>query len=219
MYKTVLFDLDGTLLNTIQDLADAANYVCLENGWPTHTLQEYKRFVGNGIPTLCSRFSPPQHRSPQQLSATLAAFSARYNAHKQDSTAPYPGIPALLAHLKQQGVAMGVLSNKEDTLAQAVVQHYFPGVFARVQGAQPGVPIKPDPAGVHSLLQRMGATTQHCLFVGDSDVDVFTAQNSGLASSGVLWGFRTETELRQAGAVHIAPTPADLEKIILGKAL
>ena len=108
MFHTVLFDLDGTLLNTLQDLADAANWVCTQNGWPEHSLEEYKHFVGNGIPKLCERFSPPAARRPQQLAGTLAAFEARYGAHKQDSTAPYPGIPELLAGLEaEKGVRVG----------------------------------------------------------------------------------------------------------------
>lgn len=215
MYHTVLFDLDGTLLNTIQDLADAANWVCAQNGWPQHTLEEYKRFVGNGIPKLCERFTPPQARGPQQLARTLAAFEARYGAHKQDATVPYPGIPEMLAGLAAAGVALGVLTNKEHCLAQAVMEHYFPGVFAFVQGAGPGVPPKPDPAGLNALMARMGAAPQSTLFVGDSDVDIFTAHHAGLAGCGVLWGFRTEAELRAARAEYLAASPGALQGIIL----
>lgn len=207
MYHTVLFDLDGTLLNTIQDLADAANWVCAQNGWPQHTLEEYKRFVGNGIPKLCERFTPPQARGPQQLAHTLVAFEARYGLHKQDATAPYPGISDLLNHLSSAGICFGVLTNKEHRLAQAVMEYYFPGVFSFVQGAVPGVPPKPDPAGAKALMARMGAVPQTTLFVGDSDVDVFTAHNAGLAACGVLWGFRGKAELQNAGAEHLVASP------------
>lgn len=215
MYHTVLFDLDGTLLNTIQDLADAANWVCTQNGWPQHTLEEYKRFVGNGIPKLCERFTPPQARGPQQLAHTLAAFEARYGLHKQDATAPYPGISDLLNHLSSAGICFGVLTNKEHRLAQAVMEYYFPGVFSFVQGAVPGVPPKPDPAGAKALMARMGAVPQTTLFVGDSDVDVFTAHNAGLAACGVLWGFRGKAELQNAGAEHLVASPPELLDIIL----
>lgn len=112
MIKTILFDLDGTLLNTIDDLADAANWVCTQHGWPTFPVETYKHFVGNGIPKLVERFSPENARTPEQLAATLAEFSARYDAHKEDKTAPYPGIPKLLAALKAEGVQTAVFPTK-----------------------------------------------------------------------------------------------------------
>ena len=114
MIKTILFDLDGTLLNTIDDLADAANWVCAQNGWPTFSVETYKHFVGNGIPKLVERFSPESARTPEQLAATLAAFSARYDAHKEDKTAPYPGMAELLDALQAEGIQTAVFSNKAD---------------------------------------------------------------------------------------------------------
>lgn len=215
MYRTVLFDLDGTLLNTLRDLANAANWVCAQNGWPQHSLEEYKHFVGNGIPKLCERFSPPDARGPQRLARTLAAFEARYGAHKQDFTALYPGISELLAGLAAAGVSCGVLTNKEHRLAQAVVTHYFPDVFRFVQGAVPGIPTKPDPAGANALMAHMGAAPHTTLFVGDSDVDIFTAHNAGLRGCGVLWGFRGKKELEAAGADYLAAAPQELRHIIL----
>ena len=119
MIKTVLFDLDGTLLNTIDDLADAGNWVCTQNGWPTFTVAQFKMMVGNGIPKLVERFSPADARTPAQLAATLAQFTARYDAHKEDKTAPYPGIPALLDALKAEGIQCAVFSNKADALCAA----------------------------------------------------------------------------------------------------
>lgn len=118
MIKTILFDLDGTLLNTIDDLADAANWVCTQHGWPTFPVETYKHFVGNGIPKLVERFSPENARTPEQLAATLAEFSARYDAHKEDKTAPYPGILELLAALKAEGVQTAVFSNKADAFVE-----------------------------------------------------------------------------------------------------
>lgn len=210
MYRYVIFDLDGTLLNTIDDLANAANWVCRQNGWPTFAVEEYKRFVGNGIPKLCERFSPPAARTPQQLARTLAAFNARYAQHKQDCTAPYPGVPAMLRQLSQAGITLGVLSNKEHSLAQGVLAHYFPGVFRHVRGAVAGCPVKPDPTGLYALMEAMGASPAQTLFVGDSDVDVFTGKNGDLAVCGVLWGFRGRHELTAAGADFLAAQPAEL---------
>ena len=217
MFHSVIFDLDGTLLNTIDDLADAGNWVCRQNGWPTFTVDQFKLMVGGGIPNLCSRFSPESCRSPQQLAATLEQFSARYAAHKEDRTAPYDGIPALLDRLQAAGVQIGVFSNKADPLTKAVIGHYFPGVFRHVRGALPGCPVKPDPTGLFALMDAMQADPASTLFVGDSSVDVYTGHNGKLPVCGVLWGFRSRAELAEAGADHLAETPQQLEALILGE--
>lgn len=215
MYKTVVFDLDGTLLNTIDDLADAGNRVCAARGWPQHTVEEYKYFVGNGIPKLVERFSPPEARTPDQLADTLAAFQADYGAHLQDKTAPYPGMPALLARLKAAGVQLAVFSNKADPLARQVVADYFDAaLFDAVRGALPGVPTKPAPQGTLALMQAIGADPAATLYVGDSNVDVDTAHNAGLPCCGVLWGFRTRQELTDAGAEHLAADAEELWNVI-----
>ena len=170
MIKTVLFDLDGTLLNTIDDLADAGNWVCAQNGWPTFTVAQFKLMVGNGIPKLVERFSPADARTPAQLAATLAQFTARYDAHKEDKTAPYPGIPALLDALKAEGIQCAVFSNKADALCGGIIAHYFGTErFDAVRGSRPGVPTKPDPTGVYSLMQDLHADPASTLFVGDSE--------------------------------------------------
>ena len=216
MYKTVVFDLDGTLLNTIDDLADAGNRVCAARGWPQHTVEEYKYFVGNGIPKLVERFSPPQARTPDQLADTLAAFQADYGAHLRDKTAPCPGIPALLARLKAAGVQLAVFSNKADPLARQVVADYFDAaLFDAVRGALPGVPTKPAPQGTLALMQAIGADPAATLYVGDSNADVDTAHNAGLPCCGVLWGFRTRQELTDAGAEHLAANAEELWNVIV----
>ena len=216
MYKTVVFDLDGTLLNTIDDLADAGNRVCAARGWPQHTVEEYKYFVGNGIPKLVERFSPPEARTPAVLADTLAAFQADYGAHLRDKTAPYPGMPALLARLKAAGVQLAVFSNKADPLARQVVADYFDAaLFDAVRGALPGVPTKPAPQGTLALMQAIGADPAATLYVGDSNVDVDTAHNAGLPCCGVLWGFRTRQELTDAGAEHLAADAEELWTVIV----
>lgn len=219
MLHAVIFDLDGTLLNTIDDLADAANWVCAQNGWPLHTIEEYKHFVGRGIPNLCRRFAPPEAQSSERQAEVLAAFSARYAAHKEDKTAPYPGIAEAVRALQNAGVLCGVLSNKEDSLAKAVVEHYFPGLFLHVQGARAGRPVKPDPAGVFALLKEMDvAPGPGVMLIGDSDVDVFTGKNAGLPVCGALWGFRGKDELAAAGADILAPDPAGMARLLLARA-
>ncbi|MGI5963174.1 MAG: HAD family hydrolase [Lawsonibacter sp.] len=215
MYTHVIFDLDGTLLNTIEDLADAGNYVAIQHGWPTHTLEEYKTFVGNGMAKLAERFVPENWRTKEQLKQVLSEFMAYYDIHKQDKTAPYPGLPQVVTQLKKAGVSLAVLSNKADTMAGPVVEHYFPGMFPLVQGAMPDLPVKPDPTLLRRLMERMGAKKETTLFVGDSNVDIRTAKNGELTSCGVLWGFRTREELEQEGADYIAATPEELLELIL----
>lgn len=216
MFKTVLFDLDGTLLNTLDDLADAGNRVCAARGWPTYPTGRYKYFVGNGIPKLVERMTPAACRDDATLAAVLAEFQADYGAHLRDKTAPYPGMPALLARLKAAGVQLAVLSNKADPLARQVVADYFDmALFDAVHGARPGIPVKPAPDGTRALLAELRADPAATLYVGDSDVDVYTAHNAALPCCGVLWGFRTREELTAAGAEHLAAAPEDLEQIIL----
>lgn len=211
MIHTILFDLDGTLLNTIDDLADAANWVCAQNGWPQHTVAEYKYMVGNGIPKLVERFSPAEARTPDRLAETLAQFTARYDAHKEDKTAPYPGIPALLEDLKDEGIQTAVFSNKADALCGKIIEHYFgPGAFSAVRGSRPGVPTKPDPTGLWDLMRQLNADPATTLFVGDSDVDILTGHNAGLPAMGAVWGFRGAGELTAAGADALAFRPGDI---------
>lgn len=216
MYQTVVFDLDGTLLNTLEDLTDAGNRLCARRGWPTHTTGQFRYLVGNGIPKLIERLAPPEHRTPAELAEALAWFQADYGAHLRDKTAPYPGIPELLARLKAAGVQLAVFSNKADPLARTIVGDYFdPSLFALVRGQRPDTPVKPAPEGTRALLAALGADPARTLYVGDSNVDVQTARNAGLDSCGVLWGFRTKEELQQEGARYLAADPAALERVVL----
>ena len=174
--------------------------------------------VGSGIPTLVRRFTP-DGLGGGEVAGALAEFSAYYNDHKADKTAPYPGIPELLAALKGAGIHMAVLSNKAHAFAGPVVEGYFPGVFEYVQGALPDAPLKPDPTLLRALMGRIGAQPETTLFVGDSDVDVLTGKNGGLTVCGVLWGFRDRDELKEAGADWIIHSPDQLAAIVTGTAL
>ena len=204
MYPYVIFDLDGTL------------HVCRLHGWPTHSVDEFKRMVGNGIPKLVERFAPEGTGAPV-LEQALGEFMAWYGVHKADQTAPYPGMLQAVRRLKEAGVSIAVLSNKADEMAGPVVEGYYPQIFPLVQGALTGIPTKPDPTLLHRLMERMGASQENTLFVGDSNVDIQTAKNGGLTSCGVLWGFRSRQELEQEGADYLASTPEDLLTLILGE--
>lgn len=218
MYTHVIFDLDGTILNTIDDLADSANHICRLHGWPTHTVEEFKLMVGGGIPNLVSRFTPPE-LSDSRREEVRKEFSAYYDAHKADKTAPYREVPETIALLKAAGVRVAVLTNKADALARPVVEHYYPGVFDSVQGALPNVPVKPHPGLLLRLMEKVGADPRTTLFVGDSSVDIITGRNGKLDTCGVLWGFRSREELEGAGADHVIHRPSKLVELVLGTEL
>lgn len=215
MFQTVIFDLDGTLLNTIADMAAAGNRVCRANGWPEHTQAEFMAMVGHGIPNLVSKFSPPEAQDPETLARTLAAYSAEYGAHSMERTAPYPGMAALVERLKERGLRLAVYSNKAHAFSEAMVDHYFPGCFHLVRGKLEGVPVKPDRAAALRLMEELGADAASTLFVGDSRVDIQTGHGAGCPVCAVSWGFRPRQTLLEAE--FLADTAEELEAVILQK--
>lgn len=215
-FSYVIFDLDGTLLDTLEDLADATNWVCAQHGWPAHGLEEYKSFVGNGAGKLLERVTPSAVELTRSLRDQLMTeFSERYTAHSANKTRAYEGMPQTLAGLKEAGVRMAVLTNKPHAAAGPIVERYYPGVFGTVQGALAGVPLKPDPAALLVLMEKLGARQEDTLFVGDSNVDIRTGKNGGLTACGVLWGFRTRAELEAEGADFVVERPEELKRIVL----
>ncbi len=186
MSTGILFDLDGTLLNTLEDLADGTNYALSSFGYPERTLEEIRRFVGNGAANLIAQAVP----AGQDPAPVLKAFQAYYPAHCQIKTAPYPGILDALAELGKK-YPIAVVSNKPDAAVKPLCAHYFPGIFSL--GETAGCPRKPDPAMVRRAMEAIGATD--CVYVGDSEVDVLTAKNAGVPCLSVLWGFRDREQI------------------------
>ncbi len=207
----VIFDLDGTLLNTIGDLAAACNVVLAARDLPQHTYEEYCHFVGNGIMRLVERALPEELRTPQTVAAVRADFVAWYTDHIDLRTTPYDGIPALLAELTRRGIRVAVASNKFQVGTEKLVRRFFPDIpFAAVLGQRPDVPLKPDPTIVEEILAATGTPRGRVLYVGDSGVDIQTAAAAGVRSVGVTWGFRDRAELVEAGAGRLADRPEEI---------
>ena len=215
-YTHVIFDLDGTLLNTLDDLAAAGNHVCETRGWPTFTRDQYRYKVGNGQPKLIERIIPAEYAGDGRIfEQVLREFRAYYDAHKEDHTAPYPGIVGTLDRLRAAGVKLAVLSNKDHAAAVPLVRRYFGERFSLVQGRIDAYPPKPAPSLTRYALDQLGIDATQALYVGDSNVDVATGHNVGIAVAGATWGFRGRAELEAAGADYLIEQPGDLASLIL----
>lgn len=216
--KTLLFDLDGTLLNSLEDIAFAANAVLTAHGYPNHSLTEYRQLVGNGFYRLISKALPPQIANTiteNTLSGLVTEARTWYKNNMCRATQPYAGIIDALGILSDAGHMLSVLSNKPHELTVALVEHFFPHIpFTMVLGAKEGAPLKPDPTVPREMLHAMGGTANQAFYIGDSDVDILTARNAGITSIGVAWGFRGIEELRAANADHIIAAPAELITVV-----
>lgn len=213
-FKAVLFDLDGTLINTLTDLANATNYMLEQFGFPTHEVEKYKYMVGNGMPKLMERALPNGHKDEQSIKEALNIFLPYYNAHSLDNTAPYNEIMQLLCELKNRNIKTAVVTNKAHLSAVSLVEKLFLNMFSGVAGQKDGMPTKPNPTVVFNVMNELGVQPNECIFVGDSGVDMQTAKNSGAFALGVLWGFREKDELIKNGADDVIASPLELLKFI-----
>lgn len=215
MPKLIIFDLDGTLLNTLEDLADAANHVLTAHHFPTHPVDAYCYFVGNGMPKLIERILPAEHRQGPIYDACFTEFLAYYKEHMHDKTTVYPGITELLERLQQQGVMLAVATNKVHEAVAPLMANLFPTIrWDALFGQRPGVPVKPDPTVVADILTATECGVENALYLGDSAVDMETAHRGGVRAVGVLWGYRPRTELENAGAEFIIGKPEELLEIL-----
>lgn len=210
-YQAVIFDLDGTLLDTLDDLAASVNRVLGANGYPTHPHDAYRWFIGDGSALLMERALPTERRSPEIIRTCLQSLLDDYNRNWHSATQPYDGIPELLDELQQRGRQMAVVTNKPHRFTGLMIDHYFKAIpFRTVLGQQDGIPKKPDPRQALAAAEAMGVSPSDCLFLGDSAVDMETANRAGMLPVGADWGFRPTQELIDAGAAHVIKHPMEL---------
>lgn len=216
MKKLAIFDLDGTLLNTIRDLGEAVNYALDRNGFHTHSIASYPFFVGNGVKRLIERALPEDERKKSTVvKKMLADFKEYYNEHNTILTKPYDGIPELLQELQAQGVQLAVASNKYQQATDKIINHFFPDIdFVAVQGQTDDIPVKPDPSIIFMILAKARIAKQDTLLVGDSGIDMETARRACVDSVGVTWGFRPVKEIVEYHANVIINRPLDLLPIV-----
>lgn len=218
--ELVIFDLDGTLVNTIADLATASNYALAACGYPTHHISAYPFYVGNGITKLIERALPSEARNDDEIERVKRIFREYYDEHLTDASEPYPGIPELLHELRFRDVKLAVVSNKYQSAVERIIERLFPGIeWVAIIGQKPGIPTKPDPSMVFQVLLKSPVSKGAVMFVGDSGVDMETATRAGVESVGVTWGFRPESELTEYNADNIINSPSLLPGIIDSKNL
>ena len=216
MKKLVIFDLDGTLLNTIDDLGEAANYALKNAGYPTHTIASYPYFVGNGVTKLLERVLPEEAQNDENVRSLRRYFMEYYEVHNTDNTNPYPGINELLSELESAGVKLAVASNKYDSAVKKLINHFFPHIkWSAIEGQKEGIPVKPDPSIVFDILSKCPTPKSEVLYIGDSGIDMETARRACVTSCGVTWGFRPITELLANYAEYIANQPHEILDIVL----
>ena len=210
----IVFDLDGTLLNTLDDLANGVNYTLEKFGYPTHEIEKYKIFVGNGMKNLINRAVPEEIKNTEIEKDILAAFMEYYSAHSTDLTRPYDGVEDMIDALKDRGIKIGMVTNKAHNAAIDIMEKYFSGKFDYVLGQSEKFPLKPNPASAIFVCETLGCTPENSIFVGDSGVDMKTGADGGFYPVGVLWGFRKADELFENGAKEVINHPKELLNII-----
>ena len=215
MKKLVILDLDGTLLNTIEDLGQAANYALEKHGFATHTIASYPYFVGNGVRRLITRVLPEDHRDDATVDTLLKDFKEYYDQHLTDCTKPYAGIREVLEQLRDSDVMLAVASNKYHSAVVRIIDHFFGDLdWVSVKGQTEGMNVKPDPSIVFAILADAQVPKAQVLYVGDSGVDMETARRACIDSVGVTWGFRPEKELVESYADYIINSPAEILKLV-----
>ena len=212
-YKFAIFDLDGTILDTLDDLTDALNYALRNSGYPKRSKDEVRQFVGNGIRRLIE-LGVPECTPEAEINKVHSCFTDFYRCHCEDKTKAYDGITNMLEQLKDIGMHLAVVSNKADYAVGRLCEKYFSGIFDAAVGEREGIRRKPAPDSVNELLRTFGYRREESVYIGDSDVDMKTAQNAGVKSIGVAWGFRGEEELKSAGADYIIRTPQELVNLL-----
>jgi phosphoglycolate phosphatase len=214
-YQAVLFDLDGTLLNTLQDLADSVNTSLGYLGFPTHKTEAFKYFIGDGREEMAKRALPAAHRDPATLGKLVEYINREYVRHWADNTRPYAGVAEMLDAITRNGTRMAILSNKPYDFTESMVSRLLsPWHFEVVAGAMPGVPIKPDPTAALMIARKLDIPPAGFLYLGDSDIDMRTAIAAGMYPVGAVWGFRTEDELKAAGAKSLIKYPTEILSLL-----
>lgn len=213
-YKLVIFDLDGTVLDTLGDLANAANAALEMHSFPTHSIEQVRVMVGNGVANLIRR-ATPAGTSDEKCAEVLADFKAYYREHVNDTTKPYDGILSMLKALKDAGVKVGINSNKYDAALQSLCRIHFDGLYDYAVGESEVTPRKPDPTAAKRIMQAMGVSEQETIYIGDSNVDLNTAANAGVDSAWVSWGFRKRNEMEGCEITHAFDTAAQLQAFLL----
>ena len=209
--KLVIFDLDGTLLNTISDLAHSTNFALKQNGFPGHPIEAYKFFIGNGINKLFERALPENKKNEENISRVRKSFLTYYDEHNTDYTKPYEGVQELLKTLQSEGYMLAVASNKYQSATEKLITKLFPEIlFVAILGQRENIPVKPDPTIVFDILKISGVKPEEAIYIGDSGVDMQTASRSGVISIGVTWGFRPRSELEAAGANYIVNSVTEI---------
>lgn len=212
-YSTVIFDLDGTLLDTLDDLTDSVNYAMKTMGWPVRTRQDVRSFLGNGIRVLMKK-SSPDSVSDEEFEKAFSVFKEYYDIHNQDKTVPYDGMIELMRCLKKKGIKMAIVSNKVQSAVDVLRDKFFSDVIEYALGDSPDMARKPAPDSCYKALELLKANYDESVYVGDSEVDLETAKNAGLDCIAVLWGFRDEDYLIEQGAKIFARTPEDIERMV-----